>query len=257
MGVVVDSRFHQASTPESREQHAYEVLLHKFDMLLKSVRVKDSLPNRGLVIHDRRVVVERDIQTWTTQWRKSAGNIGQLRNLADVPLFADSRASRLLQLADLVSYSLYRRYAPGGEAEPSFATIYPRFHHVDGVLHGCVHFTPSYGAGSCDCEPCGARFEAEAVKSAAPAPPSGSEKRTRRRTRAGKPIETDQQSTPQPVETPSPTTSSNTRLSWAGTTVTPSLSLSRRSVTWLRAIAARSRPTTCSNARSARTRSSR
>ena len=138
-GVAIDSRFHGSETQPTREQFAYEVLLNKFDMMLKSVKERRDMPNRGLVIHDRRVVVERDVQNWTAQWRKSAGDIGQLRNLADVPLFADSRASRLLQLADLVSHAIYRRYRPGGEGDTAFATIFPKFHTVEGVLHGCVH----------------------------------------------------------------------------------------------------------------------
>ena len=181
-GVVVDSRFHNSWTQIERERFAYEVLLNKFDVMLKTVRVSKNLPNRGLVIHDRRVVAERDIQSWTSEWRATAGKIGQLRNLADVPLFADSRATRLLQVADLVSYALYRRYRPGVQEEPSFATIWPMFHTEHGVTHGCVHYSPSFGQGSCSCEPCQARLEQE---SAARAKEKKAEKRQRRRTRGG------------------------------------------------------------------------
>ena len=88
-----------------RERFAYEVLPNKFDVMLKRIRSRSESHDRGLVIHDRRVVAERDIQDWTREWQKAAGSIGQLRNLADVPLFADSRASRLIQAADLVSYA--------------------------------------------------------------------------------------------------------------------------------------------------------
>jgi Protein of unknown function (DUF3800) len=74
-----------------------------------------------------------------------AGVLPQLRNLADVPLFADSRASRLLQAADLVSYALYRHYDPArGRGEDYVGVLWPRFDAVDGVMHGCVHFTPSF-----------------------------------------------------------------------------------------------------------------
>ncbi|MGH3700228.1 MAG: DUF3800 domain-containing protein [Pseudonocardiaceae bacterium] len=109
-GVVVDHRFRPNWKGMERERFAYEVLLNKFDVMLKRRRVKDHLPNRGLVIHDRRVVAEHDIQQWTSEWRVAAGTVGKVRNLADVPLFTDSRATRLLQIADLVSYALYRRY---------------------------------------------------------------------------------------------------------------------------------------------------
>lgn len=167
-GVVLDRRFRSDGTKDEREQFAYEVLLNKFDVMLKATRQRHSLQNRGLVIHDRRVVVERDIQEWTTGWRRSAGNIGQLRNLADVPLFADSRATRLLQMADLVAYALYRKYAPGLADARAFEAIYPTFHRSEDALHGCVHYTPSFGAGECDCDPCLERLRVDAVRRARP-----------------------------------------------------------------------------------------
>jgi hypothetical protein len=182
-GVVVESRFRSGWSQIERERFAYEVLLNKFDMMLKNIRVEEGLNNRGLVIHDRRVVAERDIQSWTSEWRAAAGNIGQLRNLADVPLFADSRATRLLQGADLISYALYRRYSPTVTNRDDFNTIWPRFHGDEGVIHGCVHFSPSYGQGACDCEPCSSRLAYEGKQQATQAeekPP-----RQRRRTRKG------------------------------------------------------------------------
>lgn len=184
-GVVVDSKFRSDDTKDRREHFAYEVLLNKFDVMLKETRVEQGLPNRGLVVHDRRVVVERDIQAWTSGWRRSAGNVGQLRNLADVPLFADSRATRLLQLADLVAYALFRQYSPSTESDRGFETIYPSFHRVKDTMHGCVHFTPSFGQGSCDCDPCAGRLQAEA---AARARPVNRKPRERKRTRSGRDI---------------------------------------------------------------------
>lgn len=157
-GVVVDKTFHSSDSQLERERFAYEVLLNKFDVMLKDLRVRAGLPNRGLVIHDRRVVAEQDIQSWTTEWRAAAGKVGQLRNLADVPLFTDSRATRLLQVADLVSYSLFRKYNPDGPDDQYVQPIWPLFHRSEGKLHGCVHFTPKFGAGACVCEPCQSRL---------------------------------------------------------------------------------------------------
>lgn len=168
-GVVVDSRFRPEWSQIERERYAYEVLLNKFDVMLKNLRVHKNLNNRGLVIHDRRVVAERDIQSWTSEWRAAAGRIGRLMNLADVPLFADSRATRLLQVADLVSYSLFRRFTPGRSAEASFTTLWPAFHAEKGQVHGCIHFSPSFGQGACECEPCAGRLSAEAKQLALPA----------------------------------------------------------------------------------------
>lgn len=164
-GVAVERRFHADWSQIERERFAYEVLLGKFDVMLKTLRTAKGRPNRGLVIHDRRVVAEQDIQSWTSAWRSTAERIGQLRNLADVPLFSDSRATRLLQAADIISYAVFRRYA-SHDAATGFSMIWPKFHSEKGITHGCVHYTPSFGQGDCECEPCQQRLLAEATRTA-------------------------------------------------------------------------------------------
>lgn len=166
-GVVLDLHFHSTLSAVERERFAYEVILNKFDVMLKRQRHDGSSANRGLVIHDRRVVAERDIQEWTREWQKAAGTVGQLRNMADVPLFADSRASRLIQAADLVSYALYRHYDPDRKNRDYIETLWHVFDSDDGAMHGVVHYTPSFGSGSCSCKPCQSRLLIEAAKSAA------------------------------------------------------------------------------------------
>jgi hypothetical protein len=156
-GVVIDQAFRRDWSVFERERFAYEVLLNKFDTMLKRIRTRHVTDNRGLVIHDRRVVAERDIQDWTKEWQKAAGSVGQLRNLADVPLFADSRASRLIQAADLVSYALYRHYDPGRQGKDYVAPLWSRFDTEDGALHGCIHFTPLFAGAGCPCTPCSGR----------------------------------------------------------------------------------------------------
>ena len=84
-----------------------------FDVMLRRQRQNAHTANRGLMICDRRVVPEREIQEWTREWQKAVATIGQLRNMADVPLFADSRVSRFIQPANLVSDALYRHYDAG------------------------------------------------------------------------------------------------------------------------------------------------
>jgi hypothetical protein len=67
-----------------KEQFAYEVLLNKFDVMLKNLRTRQELPNQGLVIHDRRVIAEREIQSWT-----SGGGLRRRRR-SDSALFQDA-----------------------------------------------------------------------------------------------------------------------------------------------------------------------
>lgn len=166
-GVVIDQHFHPDWLMFERERFAYEVILNKFDVMLKRIRTRADLNNRGMVIHDRRVVAERDIQDWTKDWQKAAGSVGQLRNLAEIPLFADSRASRLLQAADLVSYALYRHYQPGRAGVDYAELIWESFDHEDDSLYGVVHFTPHFAAGGCECRPCQDRRSNGGVATAA------------------------------------------------------------------------------------------
>jgi hypothetical protein len=164
-GVVLDLHFHSSLSTVERERFAYEVILNKFDVMLKRKRQRSYGANRGLVIHDRRVVAEKDIQEWTREWQKAAGTVGQLRNMADVPLFADSRASRLIQAADLVSYALYRHYAGGARNPDYIEGLWEKFDTADKQMHGCVHYTPEFGTGSCVCKPCQGRLLIEAARS--------------------------------------------------------------------------------------------
>ncbi|MGA6163334.1 DUF3800 domain-containing protein [Amycolatopsis magusensis] len=95
-GVVVDKR--KTADSIQREQLAYELILNKFDAMLGRLYRTTGERQRGLVVHDERVVAERDIQEWTDSWREAAGAVGQLTNFAEVPLFADSRQQGCFRL---------------------------------------------------------------------------------------------------------------------------------------------------------------
>ncbi len=145
-----------------QEPRAYEEVLHKFDEMLTRQAHVLGTHQPGMVIHDRRIV-ERDVQGWVNTWRRAAGRIGKLTHIADVPLFADSRASRLIQAADFVSWGLYRFYGESRD-ERWIRTLWPRFDNANGVMHGLIHVSPRFH--SCPCPPCASR------RPAAPAVPS-------------------------------------------------------------------------------------
>jgi len=114
---------------------AFEDLCNRFDIYLS--RLKQSGDRqRGLLILDRSAKetslqrLARDFRVVGTQW-------GVLRNLADTPLFVDSVASRLVQMADHVAYALFRRY--NANDIQYFNIVGTRFHEVDGVIHGLSH----------------------------------------------------------------------------------------------------------------------
>ena len=72
----------------------------------------------------------RNFRSLGTQW-------GVVRNLAETPLFVDSRASRCVQLADHVAYAVFRRYHAGDTSY--FDLIAPRFDTHENVMHGLSH----------------------------------------------------------------------------------------------------------------------
>lgn len=145
-GVAMDARFRAYQSQYERDQYAYEVLLNKFDNLL----AREEPDGLGLVIHDQRLVVEKDVREWTRGWQEAAGQLAQLKTLADVPLFADSRATRLLQGADLVAYALWRYYHAGDESR--VGSLWSQFDFKTGHMHGVIHLTPQYK--QCACPPC-------------------------------------------------------------------------------------------------------
>jgi hypothetical protein len=148
-GVVIDKSY-----PDF-EERAYEEILHRFDeMLTRQAHEVEGRRQRGLVIHDKHVV-ERNVQAWVNRWRRVAGRIGVLTHMADVPLFADSRASRLLQAADFVSWAIWRYYAP---SDPRWlGYLWPLFDGANGTMHGLVHVHRGFLSRRCACPPCESR----------------------------------------------------------------------------------------------------
>ena len=114
---------------------AFEDMCSRFDMYLKRLYHSGD-PQRGLLILDdsshettlRRMA--RDFRTLGTRW-------GSVHNLADTPFFVDSRASRIVQLADHLAYSVFRRYEHGDIQY--FDIISAKFDSADNVVHGLSH----------------------------------------------------------------------------------------------------------------------
>ena len=145
-GAVVDRRF------TDREKRGYEEVLNRFDEMLTRQGHETGDHQAGIVIHDKRKF-ESDVQGWTGAWRRAAGRIGKLTHLADVPLFADSKASRLIQAADFVAWGLNRFYGDTKD-ERWIKIVWQRFDKADGVMHGLIHVTPDFRTGGCGCPPC-------------------------------------------------------------------------------------------------------
>jgi len=140
---------HKASvSPEDPMEFAFEQVANRFDRMLGRMH-KAGNTQRGLVILDKSSY-EESMQKLTLEFRTAGHRWGQLYNFADVPMFVDSGATRLIQFADMIAYALRRYYERGESAY--FDLIKDRFDAEGGVIHGLVHQTP---AGSpCVCLAC-------------------------------------------------------------------------------------------------------
>ncbi len=127
---------HKASYPgEDVMALAFEDICSRFDRYLGRLRESGDR-QRGLLILDESAhkttlqKMARDFRTLGTQW-------GVIRNLADTPLFIDSRASRVVQLADHVAYGVFRRY--NAHDTRYFDVMAEKFDAEDGIVHGLSH----------------------------------------------------------------------------------------------------------------------
>lgn len=112
---------------------AFEQLCSRFDLFLRRRYSKHNDPQRGIMLFDK-ASTEQRIQTLARDFKATGHSWGKTMNYADVPVFLDSTASRLIQLADLVSFALYRFYEHKDNS--LYDLIKHRFDQEGGVEHG-------------------------------------------------------------------------------------------------------------------------
>lgn len=112
---------------------AFEHLATCFDAFLASRFHANKDPQRGIVIFDD-AMFEQSIQTLSHEFKHIGHTTGRLRNFAEVPLFINSKASRLIQMADFIAHWTYRRYQ--AQDDRGFRLIQPHIHKYGGKTHG-------------------------------------------------------------------------------------------------------------------------
>jgi len=128
---------------------AFEDLCSRFDLFLKREASRGDR-QRGLIILDESThettlqQMSRDFRIIGTRWG------GSICNLADTPLFVNSKASRLTQIADHVSYSVFRRFQHSDAQY--FDIVSSRFDSAGGIVHGLSH--KECGDIKCMCPAC-------------------------------------------------------------------------------------------------------
>ncbi len=147
--VIVDKG---ARTTGDSVEYAFEEICNRFNMFLFRSASKNQDIHRGLIVMDKSHY-ENTLQGLAQRFRQQGTQWGKLHNLAEVPLFVDSAASRLIQIADLLAWAVWRRYEQ--KDARYFDHIAGRFDKNKGVMHGLVHY--KIPTDSCHCPACMSR----------------------------------------------------------------------------------------------------
>jgi len=119
-------------SPSDAVEFTFEQLASRFDKyLLRLHRAGDT--QRGIIIFDKSTY-ENTIQNLAIDFRTLGHTWGILRNLSEVPLFIDSKASRLIQMADIIAYSAFQYYEHGDDQ--FYKIIKSRIDTENGIVHG-------------------------------------------------------------------------------------------------------------------------
>jgi len=114
---------------------AFEDLCSRFDLYLDRLRGQGDR-QRGILILDESTH-ETTLQRLTREFRTLGTRWGVVDNLAETPLFVDSKVSRAIQIADHIAYAVFRRYNAGDTNY--FDIIAPKFDSFEGIIHGLSH----------------------------------------------------------------------------------------------------------------------
>ena len=132
-GVVIE-KSHISDNPYER---AFEDIVSRFDQMLRRFFLQNN-QQRGLFVVAESGYRE-NLECWPVKLLNMVTAGGETHNLADIPYFAPAASMLLLQLADFVSNSVYRRYEHRDYR--TFDTIMPRFDQEGGRVHGLMHLT--------------------------------------------------------------------------------------------------------------------
>lgn len=159
---------HKASvSPEDPMERAFEQICNRFDRFLGRLH-RQSNTHRGLIVLDESSY-ETSLQGLARNFREVGHRWGQLYNLAEVPLFVDSRATRLIQYADLIAYAV-RQYYDRGDAG-YFDIIAGSFDSSGGIVHGLSHVvSTTHNCGCLACRQSRSRGSVGAAGEDAPSP---------------------------------------------------------------------------------------
>ena len=138
-------------SPADPIEAAFEQICNRFNLYLERDNYRNRRRNKGLIVMDRSRH-EKPLQALARDFRINGATWGNFRNLAEVPLFADSTATRLIQIADLVAWATFRRYE--FQDGRFFDKLIPKFDADGGVIHGLYHHRGPERNERCFCPAC-------------------------------------------------------------------------------------------------------
>lgn len=129
-----------ANTEQNVPENLFLQITSRFDKFMKRKYTSKDEHARGITIFDKSKM-EEQYQMLSRLYQTQGNAYGEfLRNFAEVPLFLDSRMSRSIQVADLISYSLFRKYEHGDGTY--FKIIEHCFDRSNGTTYG-LYVSPS------------------------------------------------------------------------------------------------------------------
>ena len=133
------------------QQLAHEEVFGRVNSLMRRLHLEGK-SHRMLVIADDSSY-EKLLQALVPHWKQVGSRTSTLDSLIEVPLYVDSKVSRLVQAADFVAWGIAQAYENG--KVQYLDALEPRFDQFAGVQHGLVHMIARYKR--CPCGACRSR----------------------------------------------------------------------------------------------------
>jgi len=138
---------------EGAVERATAEVCRRFDIRLTRLFQESEEAQRGLLVLSEGRLNAR-AKLWVHGFRERGTQWGAINNLADIPYFASTKESRLLQAADQISHAVWLRHERRDAR--LIGPLLRGFDRRDGILHGLVHVR-SANASACDCPACASR----------------------------------------------------------------------------------------------------
>lgn len=140
--------------PEGPLEFAFEEMCNRFNLFLQRNHNRRGDNQKGLIVMDNNRH-ELPLQNLARNFRLNGARWGKFKYLSEVPFFVDSKATRLIQMADLVAWATWRRYEH--EDGRFFEKLIPRFDAEGGIIHGLYHKRGQANGQPCYCPACMSR----------------------------------------------------------------------------------------------------